>query len=69
MKKLNIKLVSWDYECADGCCFDFGQDIYLNGKQLNENHAENNENALIAVLTELGYEVELQNEIENEETY
>jgi len=66
MKEIIIKLVDWDYECADGCCFDYGQDIYLNGKQLDESHAENNENALIAVLNELGYEVEIQNEIENE---
>jgi hypothetical protein len=66
MKKLKIKLVDWEYECGDGCCYDSGQDIHLNGKQLNENHAENNENALIAVLTELGYEVEIENKIEDE---
>jgi len=36
MKKIIIKLVTWDYQCADGCCFDYGQDIYLNDKQLNE---------------------------------
>lgn len=64
MKKLKIKLVDWDYECADGCCFSYGQDIYLNGKELNEQHAEDSENALVAVLTELGYEVEIENEIE-----
>ena len=63
-KKLEIKLVDWDYTCGDGCCYSFGQDIYLNGKKLDEQHADNSVNALKSVLIELGYEVEINQDNE-----
>ena len=60
MKTLRITLEDWDYTCGDGCCHDYGQDIYLDGEKLDEQHAEDNENALRAVLEKLGYKVEIE---------
>lgn len=61
MKTLKITLKDWEYTCGDGCCFDYGQDIYLDGEKLNEKHAEDSENALRAVLEKLGYKIEIEN--------
>lgn len=70
-KKLKIKLESWHYQCGDGCCDNYGTNLYLNGKQLEHPIPETNNGylgedvstALQAVLKELGYEVII------EETY
>lgn len=68
MKKVKITLEEWDYTCADGCCSDYGTKIYLNGKELEHPNTEVDYNgyvgssvdtALLAVLKELGYEVEI----------
>lgn len=56
---LKIELEDWDHTCGDGCCYNYGQDIYLNGEKLDESNAEDSVRALKAVLTELGYEVEI----------
>ena len=56
---LNIDFNDWNHTCADGCCYTFGCDIYLDGVQLNEQHAEDSANALTVVLKELGYEVSI----------
>lgn len=61
MKTLKITLKDWEYTCGDGCCYDYGQDIYLNGEQLYEQYAEDSENALRAVLEKLGYKIEIEN--------
>ena len=65
-KKIKITFKDWDYTCGDGCCYDAGQDIYLNGQKLDEQHAEDSTNALKAVLTKLGYEIEFNYEYESE---
>jgi hypothetical protein len=68
MKKVKIKLEEWDYTCGDGCCFSYGTKIYLNGKELENPDPEVHDNSdvgssvitsLLAVLKELGYEVEI----------
>lgn len=56
-KKIEITFKDWDFTCGDGCCYTTGQDIYLNGQQLDEHHAEDSTNALKAVLNKLGYEI------------
>lgn len=56
---LEIDLIDWDHTCGDGCCYTYGQDITLNGEKLNEQNAEDSKNALTAVLTKLGYNVEI----------
>ena len=57
--KLEIVLKDWEHTCGDGCCYTYGTDIYLNGEKLDEQNAEDSENALKAVLTKLGYELEI----------
>jgi hypothetical protein len=68
MKKVKITLEEWDYTCGDGCCFSYGTKIYLNDKELEHPDPEVDDNsgvgssvitALLAVLKELGYEVEI----------
>jgi hypothetical protein len=57
--KLTIELKDWEHTCADGCCYIYGTDIYLNGEKLDEQYADYSRNALRAVLEKLGYEVEI----------
>jgi len=68
MKKVKITLEEWDYTCGDGCCTSFGTKMYLNGKELEHPNPEVDDNsyvgdnvttALLAVLKELGYQVEI----------
>lgn len=68
MKKVKITLEEWSYTCADGCCTSFGTKMYLNGKELEHPNPEVLDNsyvgdnvttALLAVLKELGYQVEI----------
>jgi hypothetical protein len=61
-KELNITLKSWDYTCGDGCCYDYGLDIYVNGEKLDESNADDSENALKAVLEHLGYKINISHE-------
>ena len=56
---LEITLEEWEHTCGDGCCYFYGEDIYLNGEKLDEQNAEDSKNALTAVLTKLGYNVEI----------
>ena len=58
-KILKIDLIDWEHICGDGCCHTYGTDIYLNGEKLDEQNAEDSENALKAVLDKLGYNVEI----------
>ena len=67
--ELKIKLEDWDSRCGDGCCYNYGTKIHLNGKELehpNENIKDNSyvgsdtQTAIHAILKELGYEVEFE---------
>ena len=35
-QKLKIELVHWDYTCGDGCCYDYGVRLKLNGEELEQ---------------------------------
>ncbi len=69
--KLKITFKEWHYKCGDGCCDNYGTRLALNGKELEHPNTEILDNgfvgedvltALHAVLKELGYEVEFDNE-------
>lgn len=72
MKELKIELVSWDYTCGDGCCYDYGTVIKLNGEELEhpdsskKDYMPNNYVgddvglSLRAVLEKLGYNVNIE---------
>lgn len=59
-EKLIIELEYWDHECGDGCCHTYGTNIYVNGKQIENEDGTSSHQALSAVLTHLGYEVEVR---------
>ena len=68
MKKVKITLEEWSHTCGDGCCTSFGTKMYLNGKELEHPNPEVDDNsyvgddvttALLAVLKELDYQVEI----------
>lgn len=59
-KRLSIKLEDWDYQCGDGCCDMYGTEIALNGKKCDNQYAGDDvRTALEFILTELGYEVDI----------
>lgn len=58
-KPLIIEMKDWHHQCGDGCCDSYGTDIFLNGERLDEQNAEDSKNALIVVLEELGYKVDI----------
>lgn len=59
--KIKIELNDWHYQCGDGCCDEYGVNLILNGKVCDNNQAGDNvEQALLFVLEELGYEVEIE---------
>ena len=67
---VKIELRNWHYQCSDGCCDNYGTYLYLNGKQLEHPDPEQYDNkylgedvptALMAVLKELGYSVQIEN--------
>ncbi len=31
-----VKLVEWDYECGDGCCYNWGVSMHLDGVKVEE---------------------------------
>lgn len=52
--KLLIELEDWEYRCGDGCCYDYGTNIKVNGELL-EQDGYNLPITLEAVLSYLGY--------------
>ena len=58
MKKndeLLIELEEWDSTCGDGCCYNYGIDIIVNGERIEDEDGTNPDQLLKAVLTKLGY--------------
>lgn len=58
MKKtdeLLIELEDWDSTCGDGCCYNYGINIFINGEQIEDEDGSNPQQLLKAVLNKLGY--------------
>jgi len=53
--KLTLEFEEWDYECGDGCCYDSGVSLKINGKHVT-NYADERQ-GIIEILEHLGYEV------------
>lgn len=60
MKKIKIGVQSYEYTCGDGCCYEQGDYIFVDGERLGDIPAHSFENALQLVLSHLGYEVEIE---------
>lgn len=58
MKIIKIALDEYDYDCADGCCTNFGTTTTVNGVEL-DCHNQDTGTILKQVLEHLGYTVEL----------
>lgn len=63
-QEINIELVHWSHTCADGCCYNSGTELHLDGEALlhpdgietsNGYLGEDVETGLTAVLKKLGY--------------
>ena len=57
-KKIKIELNAYMYDCADGCCTNYGTVTKVNGTEL-EFHNEDAGTIVTKILEHLGYEVEL----------
>lgn len=57
-QKLKIELIDYTYQCADGCCTNYGTITKVNGVEL-ELHNQDAGTILRQVLEHLGYEVEV----------
>lgn len=58
MKKtdeLLIELEEWDSTCGDGCCYNYGINIFINGEQIEDEDGSSPQQLLKAVLNKLGY--------------
>ena len=65
-KELNITLNDWTSECSDGCCYDYGTELYVNGEMITTQADHNLEDTLWNLLTHLGYKVTIENRIDTE---
>ena len=54
-EELLIELEEWDHTCNDGCCYDYGVNIFVNGEQIEDEDGSNPHQLLTAVLNKLGY--------------
>jgi len=53
-KKIIITRKSYDYECGDGCCSEYGWTWYVDGEEVHSSSCEHN--ALIDILDRLGFD-------------
>lgn len=61
MRKVNIKLNDWHYQCGDGCCDMYGTELIVNGKKCENQYAGDDVGLAIEfLLEELGYDFEIK---------
>jgi len=65
-KKVKIELNEYCYDCADGCCTNYGTIVKVNGIEM-PSHNQDAATIVSQILNHLGYKVELV-ETYNEET-
>lgn len=58
-EKLVIKFEDWDYTCGDGCCYEWGTKIYINGTQVANYNGGVAQQVFVDILEHLGYEIEI----------
>ena len=59
MMKHKISIKPYNYECGDGCCTEFGNEYYVDGKFVHRSPCD--ENGWLAVLTALAIQAEIVN--------
>lgn len=57
--KHKIELINWDHTCGDGCCYDSGMTLIVDGEEITP-YADNNiEETLKMLLDKLGVDAEI----------
>ena len=64
-KSLIIEFNEYDYQCADGCCDNWGFEVRVNGVELNAQNLDV-QIQVRQILEHLGYEVEIINKYNGE---
>jgi hypothetical protein len=54
---LKIEIEDWDYNCGDGCCYEWGSTVTVNGVKLETNGLA--DDFLRKVLEHLGYKIDI----------
>lgn len=57
--RITVRFEEWEYTCRDGCCYEWGTTVYINGEQVTQFNAGAPEANIIEILEHLGYEVEI----------
>ncbi len=60
MKKIKIGLKSYEYTCGDNCCYEQGESIYINDEHIGDISLASIPDALVSVLSHLGYDVSIE---------
>lgn len=63
--KHQIILRDWDFTCGDGCCYDYGTELIVNGEVLTKYFDSNNGDyieQLQAIFDKIGANVEINKE-------
>ncbi len=55
---VTLTLKDWEYTCGDGCCYEWGTDVMINGERVST-YQSNLEQTLREVLEHLGHKVEI----------
>ena len=55
MKTVVIGLQHWNYECGDGCCSEWGTNVFVNGVQVTS-AGDQDHLLLSSILNALGYD-------------
>jgi hypothetical protein len=65
-KEITITLNDWEYKCADGCCYDCGTGLYVDGEMITTQAEHNVEDTVWNLLTHLGYKVTIEHQLDTE---
>ena len=55
---ITLTLEDWEYTCGDGCCYEYGTDVMINGEKVST-YQISLEQTLREVLEHLGHKVEI----------
>jgi hypothetical protein len=66
MSKLKIEVVQWTHDCADGCCTDYGIDVFINGEEVSS-RTEDITQILSNVLEHLKIDAEIKYTYEDDD--
>ncbi len=53
--KIEIRLEDWDHVCADGCCYSYGSDIFINDVKIGYNYGDDAKEVIEAVNANINY--------------